>query len=137
MRHGVKLNKLNRDNKHRQAMLKNLATSILKQGLAEEPMQRYIKTTLPKAKAIRSLVERLISYAKKGDLSARRQAAKYVKEPEVLQGLFNTLGPRYQARQGGYTRIYKISANRHGDNADMALISLVEEEIKIKEKKTA
>jgi len=132
MRHGVIYNRLNRNTDHRRALLNNLATSILRKGLEEEPMKRQICTTVPKAKVVRGLVERLITYAKKGDLSARRQAARFVKEPEVLKGLFDVLAKRYATRQGGYTRILKTSENRRGDNADMAFISLVEEEIREK-----
>ncbi len=129
MRHGVKLNRLGRTSEHRRAMLNNLATAILKHGLNPEQLDRKVITTVPKAKVVRGLVDRLITYAKKGDLGARRQAAKFVKEPEVLQGLFSDLGPRYAQRAGGYTRILKVSENRKGDNAEMALITLVEDEV--------
>lgn len=139
MRHGVKKYKLGRDNKHRRAMLRNLATSVLKQGLESDPMDRQVRTTVQKAKAVRGLVDRLITYAKKGDLSARRQAARFVpeKEHDVLRRLFSELGDRYKDRQGGYTRILKVSGNRHGDNAEMAIITLVEDEVtpKVKKKK--
>jgi large subunit ribosomal protein L17 len=128
----VKKVKLGRDAAHRRAMLKNMATSILKQGVADDQSDRYVKTTVAKAKAVRGLVDRLITYAKKGDLSARRQAAKFVQEPKVLQDLFDLLGPRYADRNGGYTRILKISDNRHGDNAEMALVGLVEDTFKAK-----
>ena len=138
MRHGVKKAKLGRDASHRKAMLRNLAISILKQGSSEEQIDRAVKTTVQKAKAVRSMVERLITYAKKGDLSARRQAAKLIhnsksgedaETKKVLQSLFSEIGPRYKERQGGYTRIFKLSANRNGDNAEMALISLVEDDV--------
>ena len=129
MRHGVKKSKLGRNASHRKAMLRNLSISILKQGLAEEQVDRSVRTTVQKAKAVRSLVERLITYAKKGDLSSRRQAAKFVNEAEVLQQLFAEIGPRYADRQGGYTRIIKLTDNRHGDNAEMALIQLVEGDV--------
>lgn len=129
MRHGVKKFKLNRTASHRKAMLKNLATSIIKQGVAEDQMDRQVKTTVIKAKAVRGLVDRLVTYAKKGDLSARRQAAKFIQEPAVLKDLFDKIGPRYADRQGGYTRILKLSANRKGDNAEMAIITLVEDEV--------
>lgn len=135
MRHANKVNRLNRDHAHRKAMLNNLATSVLSRGLSEDPMKRHVVTTVPKAKVVRSLVERLITYAKKGDLAARRQAARFVKEKEVLRGLFETLGPRYANRQGGYTRVLKLSSNRHGDNAEMAIITVVEEEIRKRTKK--
>jgi large subunit ribosomal protein L17 len=129
MRHGVKTKKLGKRAEHRKAMLNNLATSILRQGLSAEQLDRKVITTVPKAKVVRGLVDRLITYAKKGDLSARRQAAKFVHDSEVLQGLFSDLGPRYAKRPGGYTRILKVAENRHGDNAEMALITLVEDEI--------
>ena len=135
MRHGDKVKKLGRDRDHRRAMLNNLATSILLKGLADEQMKRNVKTTIPKAKAVRSLVERLISYAKKGDLSAKRQAARFVKSKEAFKGLFEILGERYQDRQGGYTRILKLGDFRHGDNAEMAYIALVEDEVTPKPKK--
>jgi large subunit ribosomal protein L17 len=128
MRHGVKTKKLGMRSEHRNATLNNLATSILKQGLKAEQMDRKVITTVPKAKVVRGLVDRLITYAKKGDLSARRQAAKFVHDSEVLQGLFSDLGPRYAKRAGGYTRILKTD-NRKGDNSEMALITLVEDEI--------
>ncbi|MGL1901160.1 MAG: 50S ribosomal protein L17 [Fibrobacterales bacterium] len=137
MRHGVKKFKLNRTASHRKAMLKNLATSIIKQGIAEDQMDRQVKTTVIKAKAVRGLVDRLVTYAKKGDLSSRRQAAKFIQEPAVLQDLFEKVGPRYADRQGGYTRILKLSANRKGDNAEMAIITLVDDEVTKKEKKPA
>lgn len=129
MRHGVILNRLGRTSEHRRAMLNNLATSILRQGLNPEQLERKVITTVPKAKVVRGLVDRLITYAKKGDLSARRQAARFVKDSGVLQGLFSDLGPRYAKRAGGYTRVLKVSENRKGDNAQMALVTLVEEEI--------
>jgi large subunit ribosomal protein L17 len=135
MRHGVKKVKLGRLAAHRDAMLKNLATSVLRKGLEEQQIERQVRTTLPKAKAVRTLVDRLITYAKKGDLSARRQAARFVQEPEILQELFSKIGPRYSERPGGYTRILKLTDNRHGDNAEMALISLVDDELKTKSKK--
>jgi large subunit ribosomal protein L17 len=129
MRHGVKTKKLGMRSEHRNAMLSNLATSILRQGLNAGQMERKVITTVPKAKVVRGLVDRLITYAKKGDLSARRQAAKFVHDSEVLQGLFSDLGPRYAKRAGGYTRVLKVAENRKGDNSEMALITLVEDEI--------
>ena len=129
MRHGVKTKKLGMRAEHRRSTLNNLATSILRQGLNAEQMERKVITTVPKAKVVRGLVDRLITYAKKGDLSARRQAAKFVKDTEVLQGLFSDLGARYAKRQGGYTRVLKLANRKVGDNSQMALIVLVEEEI--------
>ena len=99
--------------------------------------KRYVRTTLHKAKLVRSSVERMITYAKKGDLSARREAARFIMDPKVLQDLFATIGPRYANRNGGYTRVLKLGPNRAGDAAEMALIGLVEDEIVAKAKKAA
>jgi large subunit ribosomal protein L17 len=136
-RHGVVGKRLGRNVGHRKALLKNLATSVIAQGLKEEPMERHVVTTVTKAKAIRGLVERLITYAKQGDLAARRQAARFVTQPAILSGLFETLGKRYEKRAGGYTRVLKLSGNRVGDASQMAMITLVEEEIKPKTRKKA
>jgi large subunit ribosomal protein L17 len=98
-------------------------------------VERQVVTTVTRAKQVRGLVERLITYAKKGDLAARREAARFVTVPETLQGLFETLGKRYAKRPGGYTRVLKLSGQRHGDASQMAVISLVEEEIAPKTRK--
>jgi len=127
MRHGVKVKKWGANAAHKRAMLRSLSTSILLRGLEADPQDRVVRTTLFKAKLVRSLVERLITYAKKGDLSARRQAARFVRDPAVLRGLFDTIGPRYANRKGGYTRVLKLGTNRAGDAAEMALVSLVED----------
>ena len=137
MNHGVKKVKLGRTADHRRAMLKNLSTSILRKGMEANQADRSVVTTVDKAKAVRSMVERLITYAKKGDLSARRQAAKFVDDHEVLQGLFAVLGPRYAGRQGGYTRVLKLQAHRRGDAGQLAMIQLVEDEVAVKAKKPA
>lgn len=134
-RHGVVGKRLGRNVGHRKALLKNLATSVIAQGLKEEPMERQVVTTVTRAKQVRGLVERLITYAKKGDLAARREAARVVTAPATLQGLFDVLGKRYSKRPGGYTRVLKLSGQRHGDASQMAVISLVEEEIAAKTKK--
>ena len=136
-RHGVVGKRLGRNVGHRRALLKNLATSVIVQGLNEEPMQRQVVTTITKAKQIRGLVERLITYAKQGDLAARRQAARFVTTPVALQGLFDVLGKRYSKRSGGYTRVLRLGTPRHGDSSEMAVISLVEEEITPKTRKKA
>ena len=115
MRHGVKNKKLGVNAQHKRAILR----------------------ALTKAKLVRGAVERMITYAKKGDLSARREAARFVMDPKVLQDLFNTIGPRYANRNGGYTRVLKLGPNRAGDAAEMALIGLVEDEIVAKAKKAA
>ena len=137
MRHGVKNKKLGVNAEHKRAILRALTTSIIGKGMEAEQSARYVRTTLHKAKIVRSNVERMITYAKKGDLSARREAARFITDPKVLQDLFATIGPRYAGRNGGYTRIVKLGPNRAGDAAEMALIGLVEDEIVVKAKKTA
>ena len=132
MRHGVKNKKLGVNAQHKRAILRALATSIIGKGMEAEQSARYVRTTLHKAN-----VDRMITYAKKGDLSARREAARFITSPKVLQDLFATIGPRYATRNGGYTRIIKLGPNRAGDAAEMALIGLVEDEIVVKEKKAA
>jgi large subunit ribosomal protein L17 len=126
MRHGVKVKKWGANASHRRAMLRSLSTSILLRGLESDPHERVVRTTLLKAKMARGMVERLITYAKKGDLAARRQAARFVMDPAVLRGLFDVIGPRYANRKGGYTRVLKLGNYRPGDAAEMAIISLVE-----------
>ena len=137
MRHGVKNKKLGVNAQHKRAILRALTTSILEKGMETDQNKRYVRTTLHKAKLVRGAVERMITYAKKGDLSARREAARFVMDPKVLQDLFNTIGPRYVNRNGGYTRVLKLGPNRAGDAAEMALIGLVEDEIVAKAKKAA
>ena len=137
MRHGVKNKKLGVNAQHKRAILRALTTSIIGKGMEAEQSARYVRTTLHKAKIVRSNVERMITYAKKGDLSARREAARFVMDTKVLQDLFNTIGPRYANRNGGYTRIIKLGPNRAGDAAEMALIGLVEDEIVAKAKKAS
>jgi len=129
MRHGVKNKKLGVNAEHKKAILRSLSTAILKKGLAADVVDRQVRTTLAKAKMVRSVVDRLITYAKKGDLAARRQAARYITDPEVLKGLFETIAPRYANRPGGYTRVLKLATNRPGDASEMALIGLVEDTI--------
>ncbi len=129
MRHGVKVKKWGANAAHRHAMLRSLSTSILLKGLEADPQERVVRTTLLKAKMVRSLVDRLITYAKKGDLAARRQAARFVMDPKVLKGLFDTIGPRYASRNGGYTRVLKLGNYRAGDAAEMALVGLVEDQV--------
>jgi len=129
MRHGVKVKKWGANSAHRHAMLRSLSTSILLKGLEADPQERVVRTTLLKAKMVRSLVDRLITYAKKGDLSARRQAARFVMDPAVLKGLFDVIGPRYASRNGGYTRVLKLGNYRAGDAAEMALVGLVEDTV--------
>lgn len=118
MRHNVKGRKLNRDKDHRKALLRNLATELFR--------HERITTTEAKAKAVKPVAERLLTLAKRGDLHARRLAARQLYDAAVVQKLFDELAPRFADREGGYTRIYKLGP-RQGDAAPMALIELVEE----------
>lgn len=127
MRHNVRGRKLNRSTSHRKAMFRNMVTDLFK--------HERITTTTQKAKEARSLAERLITYAKAGDLNSRRMAARKLYDPKVLQKLFDELGPRYKDRPGGYTRVLKIDGGRKGDNADMAILELVGAEMTPKAKK--
>jgi len=117
MRHGHGLRKLNRTSSHRLAMLRNMSNSLLRHEL--------IKTTLPKAKELRRVVEPLITLAKDPTLANRRLAFNRLRDREMVVKLFSEIGPRYKARQGGYTRILKFGF-RVGDNAPMALMELVD-----------
>jgi large subunit ribosomal protein L17 len=117
MRHGFALRKLNRTHEHRKAMFANMAGALIR--------HEQITTTLPKAKELRSVVDKLVTLSKKGDLAARRLAASQLKEDEVVQKLFSTLADRYKDRNGGYTRVLKAGF-RHGDNAPLAVIELVD-----------
>lgn len=117
MRHGKKIKKMGRTASHRRATLRNMATSLFQ--------HERIETTTARAKALRPYAERLITLAKRGDLHARRQAARDIQDREVLGKLFDDLGPRFSERPGGYTRVLKLGA-RKGDAAEMALIELVE-----------
>jgi len=117
MRHGNGLRKLNRTSAHRKAMLRNMANSLLK--------HEAIKTTLPKAKELRRVVEPLITLAKKPTLANRRLAFDRLRDRETVVKLFNELGPRFANRPGGYTRILKMGF-RVGDNAPMAYMELVD-----------
>jgi large subunit ribosomal protein L17 len=117
MRHGNGLRKLNRTSSHRLAMLRNMSNSLIE--------HEVIKTTLPKAKELRMVVEPLITLGKKDNLANRRLAFNRLRDREMVAKLFSELGPRYAARPGGYLRILKFGF-RHGDNAPMALIELVD-----------
>jgi len=117
MRHGHGLRKLNRTSSHRLAMLRNMSNSLLRHEL--------IKTTLPKAKELRRVVEPLITLAKEPTVANRRLAFNRLRDREMVVKLFDELGPRYKARAGGYTRILKFGF-RVGDNAPMALMELVD-----------
>ena len=117
MRHGKSGRKLNKTSSHRKAMLGNMAAALIK--------HEQIITTLPKAKELRPFVEQLVTLGKKGDLSARRRASAQLPEEQWAAKLFETLGPRYAERDGGYTRVLKAGF-RYGDSAPMAVIEFVD-----------
>ena len=117
MRHGNGPRKLNRTAEHRKAMFANMACSLIE--------HEQIKTTLPKAKELTSIVDKLITLGKRGDLHARRLAASQLRQDAAVKKLFDTLGGRYQTRQGGYTRVMRAGF-RYGDMAPMAIIELVD-----------
>ncbi|RMD85985.1 MAG: 50S ribosomal protein L17 [Candidatus Dadabacteria bacterium] len=117
MRHGHGYRKLNRSVAHRRALLRNMVTSLIKHERCE--------TTVAKAKALRPVVEKYITLAKNDTLSARRRAYDYLFDKSVVKKLFEEIGPRYQDRDGGYTRIVR-SRIRPGDSAEMAVIELVD-----------
>ena len=117
MRHARGYRRLNRTHEHRKAMFANMAGALIE--------HEQIKTTLPKAKELRPIVEKLITLAKRGDLHARRQAAAQLKEDKHVERLFAILGPRYKERQGGYIRVLK-AGYRYGDNAPLAVIEFVD-----------
>ena len=123
MRHGVGYRKLNKTGEHRKALFKNMLNSLIK--------YEQITTTLPKAKDLRPIVEKLITLGKRGDLHARRQAASYLFEDKVTQKLFDAIATRYASRQGGYIRIIKAGF-RYGDMAPMAVIELVDRDVNAK-----
>ena len=118
MRHRKAGKKLSRNASHRKALMRNLVTELLRHG--------RIKTTLAKAKALRSPTEKMITLGKRGDLHARRQALSYIQSKDVVHELFDTIAARYAEREGGYTRILKLG-QRKGDAAPIAFIELVEE----------
>ena len=117
MRHGIHHRKLNRTASHRRAMFANMAASLIE--------HEQIVTTLPKAKELKPIMDKLITLAKKGDLAARRLAISKIRNEEQVKKLFDTLGERYAERNGGYTRVLKAGF-RHGDNAPLAVIELVD-----------
>ena len=116
MRHAKKGNRLGRDAAHRLAMTRNLVTSLFEHG--------RVQTTSARAKHVRPVAEKMITLAKRGDLHARRQAARIVQNPRVLQGLFSHWAGLYTDRQGGYTRILR-GGFRHGDGAEVAYLELI------------
>lgn len=117
MRHGLGLRKLNRTSSHRLAMLRNMMNSLIEHEM--------IKTTVPKAKELRRVVEPMITLAKEATVANRRLAFDRLRDRDSVVKLFNELGPRFKARPGGYTRILKMGY-RVGDNAPMALVQLVD-----------
>ena len=117
MRHGLSGRKLNRTSSHRRALFANMAAALLK--------HEQIKTTPPKAKDLRPIVERLITLGKHGGLANRRRAHAMLRDDVVVKKLFETLAPRYSSRAGGYTRVLKAGF-RYGDAAPMAVIELVD-----------
>ncbi len=123
MRHGMSGRKLNRTSSHRKAMFANMAVALLK--------HEQIKTTLPKAKDLRRVVDKLITLGKRGDLHARRQALSVLRDDKITAKLFDELASRYESRPGGYTRVLKAGF-RHGDMAPMAFIELVERNVDAK-----
>ena len=123
MRHSKGYRRLNRTHEHRKALFANMAGSLIE--------HEQIKTTLPKAKELRPIVEKLITLAKRGDLHARRLAASRLKEDQYVTKLFDILGPRYTARKGGYTRVLRAGF-RYGDMAPMAIIEFVDRDVAAK-----
>ena len=126
MRHKVAGFKLGRTTSHRRALLRNMVTSLI--------IEERIETTVPKAKALRPSIEKMITLGKKGDLAARRRAAAYVMTDEALTKLFDELGPRFGDREGGYTRIVRTTWQK-GDGADKAFIELLGSEKVLDEKR--
>ena len=117
MRHGLHGRRFNRTASHRKAMFANMAASLIK--------HEQIKTTLPKAKDMRRVIDRLITLGKRGDLHARRQALSVLRDAELTAKLFDDLAERYKERNGGYSRVLK-AGHRYGDMAPMAVIELVD-----------
>jgi len=123
MRHGMSGRKLNRTSSHRKALFSNMANALIK--------HEQIKTTLPKAKELRPVVEKLVTLGKRGNLHARRQAFAMLRDDGMTRKLFETLAGRYADRQGGYTRVLK-AGHRRGDAAPMAIIEFVDRDTEAK-----
>jgi len=128
MRHRNAHRKLSRNTSHRRALLRNLVTDFLDHG--------RLMTTLPKAKEIRPLAEKMITLGKRDSLHARRQVQSYVMREAVAKKLFDTVAPKFADRKGGYSRIIKLG-NRKGDGADMAIIELLGSELEVKKAERA
>ena len=125
MYHGRAKRRFNRTTEHRKAMFANMCQALIK--------HEQIVTTLPKAKDLRPVVEKLVTLGKRGDLHARRQAISQMKDVVLVKKLFDVLGPRYKERNGGYTRVLKAGF-RKGDNAAMAVIEFVERDVEARGK---
>ncbi len=125
MRHAKTHRKFNRRSDHRRSMLANLAAALIK--------HEQIVTTLPKAKDLRPVVEKLVTLGKRGDLHARRQAIAHVRDLAMVKKLFEVIGPRYKGRDGGYTRVLKAGF-RYGDSAPVAVIEFVNRDVEAKGK---
>jgi large subunit ribosomal protein L17 len=125
MRHGNQGRRFNRTVAHRKAMFSNLSQALI--------THEQIVTTLPKAKDLRPVVEKLVTLGKRGDLHARRLAIAQIRDADVVKKLFDVLGPRYKSRNGGYLRIMKAGF-RYGDNAPLAVIEFVERDVDAKGK---
>src|ERR1700744_1145938 len=125
MYHGRAKRRFNRTAEHRKAMFANLSQALIK--------HEQIVTTLPKAKDLRPVVEKLVTLGKRGDLHARRQAIAQIKDVDLVRKLFDVLGPRYKTRNGGYTRVLKAGF-RQGDNAALAVIEFVDRDVDAKGK---
>lgn len=123
MRHARGYRRLNRTHEHRKAMFSNMCGSLIE--------HEQIKTTVPKAKELRPIIEKMITLAKRGDLHARRQAASQLKQDQYVAKLFEILGPRYAERSGGYVRIMRAGF-RYGDMAPMAIIEFVDRDVDAK-----
>jgi large subunit ribosomal protein L17 len=123
MRHGKVYRKLNRTAEHRRAMFGNMCAALIK--------HEQIVTTLPKAKELRPIVEKLVTLGKRGDLHARRQAIAQMRDIAMVRKLFEVLGPRYKERNGGYTRVLKAGF-RYGDSAPVAVIEFVDRDVDAK-----
>ena len=123
MRHRKAGRKLNRTSSHRKAMFANMAASLIQ--------HEQITTTLPKAKDLRPIVEKLVTLAKRGGLHARRQAISKLRDQDMVRKLFDTIGPRYKEREGGYTRVLKAGF-RYGDSAPLAVLEFVDRDVEAK-----
>ena len=123
MRHGNAHRKLNRTAEHRRAMWANMCAALIK--------HEQITTTLPKAKDLRPIVEKLVTLGKRGDLHARRQAIAQIRDVPMVKKLFEVIGPRYKDRNGGYTRVLKAGF-RYGDSAPVAVIEFVDRDVDAK-----